>query len=540
MLFKTEMSFVETEDSDLVLASLRGDRDAFAEIVRRYQDLICSITYNATGSITESEDLAQETFLIAWRQLKSLSEPAKIRSWLCGIARNVVSNVVRRKERQVIDRSKTVDDLQNIPDGQNAIVDNIIRQEEEAILWRSIEKIPVDYREPLILFYRQGASIEQVAKGLEISEDAAKQRLSRGRKMLAEEVSAFVESALKRSGPGRAFTLGVIAALPVFATSATAATVGAGAAKGTAAATGLTFVSALGMLLGPAIGFAGGYAGHRASLKAARTPREREMIKRMGRHVLFGALLFNAALFACIYLTVHYWKHHPWLFVTVGVLIPVVYCIWIFVEVFRFNREFRTLREAELKAHPEMFEAALRAAKTGREYRSKATFLGLPLVHVCNGVRIENKTKPAVGWIAIGDKAYGGLFAVGGIAVGTFACGGLAFGGIACGGIALGSVAIGGLTIGAFAAGGTAGGIMAFGGIAAGIKAAFGGIAVAGSYAVGGQTIAPHANDAAARDYFKQFAWLFSQEHRQWLQVVLWSPLVLFLFPPFFRKKGRK
>ena len=52
-------------DRDLIAASLAGDRQAFGQIVQRYQNLICSIAYSATGSLSQSEDLAQETFITA-------------------------------------------------------------------------------------------------------------------------------------------------------------------------------------------------------------------------------------------------------------------------------------------------------------------------------------------------------------------------------------------------------------------------------------------------------------------------------------------
>ena len=109
-------------------------------------------------------------------------------------------------------------------------------REEEAILWRSLERIPETYREPLVLFYRERQSVERVAEALELTQDAVKQRLSRGRKLLQEQVLAFVEGALEQTSPGKAFTLGVLAALPVMTTSAKAAAVGATAAKGSAAA----------------------------------------------------------------------------------------------------------------------------------------------------------------------------------------------------------------------------------------------------------------------------------------------------------------
>jgi RNA polymerase sigma factor (sigma-70 family) len=82
--------------------SLTGNRSAFATIVKRYQSLVCSITYNATGSLSLSEDLAQETFLAAWKQLSELREPARLRSWLCGITRFLVGKEFRRQGREPI------------------------------------------------------------------------------------------------------------------------------------------------------------------------------------------------------------------------------------------------------------------------------------------------------------------------------------------------------------------------------------------------------------------------------------------------------
>jgi RNA polymerase sigma factor (sigma-70 family) len=86
------ISCAAQNDAKLVSATLAGDRDAFGQIVTRYQSLICSLAYSATGSLGQSEDLAQETFITAWRQLRELRDPEKLRSWLCGIARNLINN----------------------------------------------------------------------------------------------------------------------------------------------------------------------------------------------------------------------------------------------------------------------------------------------------------------------------------------------------------------------------------------------------------------------------------------------------------------
>jgi len=70
------------DDGQLVAECLAGNRQAFGRIVERHQTLVCSLAYSATGSLTQSEDLAQQTFVIAWRQLRELREPARVRAWL--------------------------------------------------------------------------------------------------------------------------------------------------------------------------------------------------------------------------------------------------------------------------------------------------------------------------------------------------------------------------------------------------------------------------------------------------------------------------
>ncbi len=218
-------------DAELVSESLSGNRDAFGRIVAQYQSLVCSLAYSATGSLSQSEDLAQETFLAAWKQLADLREPHKLRAWLCGIARNLINNSLRRQGREPSHAAEPLETAEEPPSLEPLPPEQAIGREEEAILWRSLERIPEIYREPLVLFYREHQSVGAVAQGLELSEDAVKQRLSRGRKLLHEQVLAFVEGALERTNPDRAFTAGVLAALPLLASTARSATVGATAAK---------------------------------------------------------------------------------------------------------------------------------------------------------------------------------------------------------------------------------------------------------------------------------------------------------------------
>jgi len=93
-------------DPALLDASLAGNKQAFGRIVRRYQSLLCAIAYSATGDLGLSEDLAQETFLIAWKRLGDLRDRTKLRAWLVGIGRNVINSAIRRRGRDLAGRAR--------------------------------------------------------------------------------------------------------------------------------------------------------------------------------------------------------------------------------------------------------------------------------------------------------------------------------------------------------------------------------------------------------------------------------------------------
>lgn len=203
------------------------------------------------------------------------------------------------------------------------------------------------------------------------------------------------------------------------------------------------------------------------------------------------------------------------------------------VSISRWNKQFAGIRAEEQTAHPQAYSREELAGYV-KEYRSKSSLFGLPLVHFRTGQRAGERHLPAVGWIALGDRAYGILFAGGGIALGGIAVGGASAGIISIGGACLGGLAFGGLAVGGIAVGGVALGVLAVGGLAAGAVAAQGGLAVARQFALGGEAIALHANDAAARAFFANWNWLdlTRPEFRKAAKLVSWLPL-LFIFVGF-------
>jgi RNA polymerase sigma factor (sigma-70 family) len=301
MMTLEAMQRADLNDAELVAESLEGNREAFRLIVERYQTLISSLAYCATGNVSRSEDLAQETFVTAWKQLAELREPAKLRPWLCSIARSFICKEFRRQGREPDHAAESLAAVDEWVSPEPLPPEQAISDEEKAILWRSLERLPEIYREPLVLFYREHQSIEAVARDLGLSEDAVKQRLSRGRKLLQEQFLAFVAGALKQTSPGKAFTLGVLAALPLLATTAKAATVGTALAQhgGVAAktASSVGFLQTVANFLMGMVGWLaaalplGGYIGYKMGGDRQHSDRARRSVTIFWRLVGLGMFL---------------------------------------------------------------------------------------------------------------------------------------------------------------------------------------------------------------------------------------------------------
>ncbi|HNS21090.1 MAG TPA: sigma-70 family RNA polymerase sigma factor [Sedimentisphaerales bacterium] len=227
------------KDIELLRASLQGSSKAFGVLVGRYQSLVCAITYSATGSVERSEELAQEVFLRAWRSLSQLQDLNKFRGWLCSIARSTVQNWFRDRHRDVIGRAAPLDAVADRPSEESGPEEAAMIQEQKAIVQRALAEIPESLREPLILFYREQKSIEEVARQFDLTENAARQRICRGRSMLREQVARMVETTIARTRPGRAFTTAVIVCIAGTAVRSSAAVTVVGAASAAGKSAGL-------------------------------------------------------------------------------------------------------------------------------------------------------------------------------------------------------------------------------------------------------------------------------------------------------------
>ncbi len=288
-------------DADLVAASRSGNRQAFGQIIRKYQAMVSGLIYAACGDLHRSEDVAQETFISAWKSLSGLRDASKLPGWLCQIARRRLADISRNASPKEIPFS------QAFATGQEpaAPAEETLKAEESELLWHTLSRIPQPYRETLVLFYRQEQSTAQVAAAMETTEEAVRQRLTRGRQMLRDEVAAMLERNIVRSSPTPLFTTQVVAALPAMA--AQAAGISA-TAKGSAAAKGGLLAILMGWVV-PITLLATMVFGTWRDVHDARSPRHRRLVK---QHWALIWILLIMAWVVSLNLLVSFGFKHAW------------------------------------------------------------------------------------------------------------------------------------------------------------------------------------------------------------------------------------
>ena len=163
---------VPTVEETLVIRAQSSDAAAFAEIFERYQHRIVNYIYGLVHDRELANDLAQESFLKAYRALPRMGSDLRLAPWLYRIAGNTAFSALRR--RKLIRWLPLLNDGIMTPDIDGEVA------EAEAV-HRALAKLPAKYAAPLLLHSHEGLSCNEIAEILGISSGAVKTRLFRAR-----------------------------------------------------------------------------------------------------------------------------------------------------------------------------------------------------------------------------------------------------------------------------------------------------------------------------------------------------------------------
>jgi RNA polymerase sigma-70 factor (ECF subfamily) len=169
-------------DADLVARVLSGDREAFAGLYDRYARLVRAVVYGVAGDWSAVQDLTQECFLRAYKNLARLRQPDRFGQWVVGIARQVARERRRTLRR---DRHRFVDDNALEISSETDVSGAIQTAEETELVMRQLVELPERERLAIHAFFLDECDVRQAAELLSLSRSGVYALLERALARLA-------------------------------------------------------------------------------------------------------------------------------------------------------------------------------------------------------------------------------------------------------------------------------------------------------------------------------------------------------------------
>jgi len=173
-------------EARIVAQALAGSQSAFEQIVRRYQRPVISLISRMTGDRALAEDLAQETFVKAFRSLAAFDTTRRLSSWLFRIAHNTAIDAMRRARPPQV----PIETVPLAADGPDEPPDPVERQELGHALEAALDALRPDQRAAIVLRYENGLSFDEIGTILGVPEVTARSHVHRARKELARLLTA--------------------------------------------------------------------------------------------------------------------------------------------------------------------------------------------------------------------------------------------------------------------------------------------------------------------------------------------------------------
>ena len=178
-------------DEELVARSQGGDLDSFNQLVLRWERPIYALAYRVIGREEEARDVAQETFLRAFRALKGFKGQAKFSSWLYRITLNLCRDWMRRERRTPVAQPPDgidIIELAGESTPSESIEDLVSRHELGRAVAKAMSQLPEEQRTAIILKEYHGLTFQEIADQLDCPLSTVKTRLYQGLTVLRKQL----------------------------------------------------------------------------------------------------------------------------------------------------------------------------------------------------------------------------------------------------------------------------------------------------------------------------------------------------------------
>ena len=172
---------------------LKGDQNAFEEIVEIYKDRVFQLCFRMLGNRHESEDAAQEAFIRAFMNISSFNQKLKFSTWLYRIATNLcIDRLRKRKPDYYLDAEVSGTEgltmYSHLPADTKLPEEELENSETQAQIQEEISKLPEKYRAVIILKYIEELSLNEISEILDLPLGTVKTRVHRGREALRNQL----------------------------------------------------------------------------------------------------------------------------------------------------------------------------------------------------------------------------------------------------------------------------------------------------------------------------------------------------------------
>jgi RNA polymerase sigma-70 factor (ECF subfamily) len=168
----------------------------FDELVQRYDRRLFNLLFRLSGEYDLAQDLAQEVFLIAYKEYPKFRGESNPFTWLYRIAVNHYRRHLRKqKVRTFFGLGERMPEEEVADPRAQEQLEQVEKDEQNAKVRQAVATLPEEFKETVVLYYFDGQACEDIAKILNCSEGTVKSRLWRGRKLLAQKLKAMAPAA---------------------------------------------------------------------------------------------------------------------------------------------------------------------------------------------------------------------------------------------------------------------------------------------------------------------------------------------------------
>ena len=197
---------MRTEDGHIIHQCLYGSPEAFGLLVDKYKESVYALAYAKLRHFQDAEDITQEVFIKAFQNLRMLKRWDSFLAWIYSITSNLCKDLLRSRSSRP--DSEYTEDLE--PKAlEHPSTDAYQKEQWRKHLHDALAELPEIYRQVLTLYYLGGMSTNEISQFLRVSRDAIRQRLSRARLQLKEEMITMMETTFEhhKLQPGFTFTV---------------------------------------------------------------------------------------------------------------------------------------------------------------------------------------------------------------------------------------------------------------------------------------------------------------------------------------------